>query len=46
MYLIYYMHLVGIKISDLMQECTKWKASKHYTTVKTLAFLIAAGPQN
>jgi hypothetical protein len=29
-----------------MQECTKWKASKHYTTVKTLAFLIAAGPQN
>jgi hypothetical protein len=29
MYLTYCVHLAGIKISDWLQECTDWKASKY-----------------
>jgi len=28
MYLTYYVHLVGVKRSDWLQEWTKWKAPK------------------
>ena len=43
MYLTHYIHLAGITISDLLQECTESKAPKKpYLTLKPSIFAVLA----